>query len=435
MSRLVTDEAVRQLQRDATTVATVCGTAPTTGQQLDYRAFAGVPAGRLHRIRRKGQGRSVIGHPPPTSMRSAARTPTGTSPSRWRPALHRQPGESAGTLLVIGALALLAVRRGGRAGVLPGPAAGPPAAGPGQDRRPARLRRRPAARAAATGVPELDRVAEGLDGSARSGSADLLTAEREFAAGRLAPAADPADRAVHAAGGDHRRRRRPGRGPGGGRRPRSARPSGSPTWSASCSTGPAAVGSDRARVRPSTTILAQQVAEWEPAFRRANRKLEVAGEQGPARGTPRPATLAQVIATLMDNALVHGAGTVTIRTSQTPQLGGGRGARRGPRGAAGAGPADLRAQRQRPPATAPGSAWPWPGRWPRPTAAGWCWSGEARRSSPLPAAGRARRRRGTPGGQRPGVRLRGADDDLAAPAVKSVRFPRGPSGVSGQRPG
>ena len=63
-------------------------------------------------------------------------------------------------------------------------------------------------------------------------------------------------------------------------------------------------------------ILAQQVAEWEPAFRRANSKLEVAGDKG-LHGYATTGTLAQVIATLLDNALVHGAGTVTIRTSQT----------------------------------------------------------------------------------------------------------------------
>jgi len=32
-----------------------------------------------------------------------------------------------------------------------------------------------------------------------------------------------------------------------------------------------------------------------------------------------PVSAAQVIATLLDNALVHGDGTVTIRTSQTPK--------------------------------------------------------------------------------------------------------------------
>jgi signal transduction histidine kinase len=63
-------------------------------------------------------------------------------------------------------------------------------------------------------------------------------------------------------------------------------------------------------------IVGQQVIEWEPAFRRLNRRLAVAGEKGLfAFATPGGAS--QVIATLLDNALVHGAGTVTIRTSRT----------------------------------------------------------------------------------------------------------------------
>ena len=63
-------------------------------------------------------------------------------------------------------------------------------------------------------------------------------------------------------------------------------------------------------------IVAQQVVEWEPAFRRVNRKLEVTGDKGLyAYATPGGAS--QVIATLLDNALVHGAGAVTIRTSKT----------------------------------------------------------------------------------------------------------------------
>jgi signal transduction histidine kinase len=65
-------------------------------------------------------------------------------------------------------------------------------------------------------------------------------------------------------------------------------------------------------------VIAQQVIEWDPAFRRVHRKLEVAGEKGLAAYTT-PGALAQVIATLLDNALVHGAGTVTIRTSRTPK--------------------------------------------------------------------------------------------------------------------
>jgi signal transduction histidine kinase len=63
-------------------------------------------------------------------------------------------------------------------------------------------------------------------------------------------------------------------------------------------------------------VVAQQVIEWDPAFRRANRKLEVTGEKG-LSAYITPGALGQVIATLLDNALVHGAGTVTIRTSRT----------------------------------------------------------------------------------------------------------------------
>jgi len=63
-------------------------------------------------------------------------------------------------------------------------------------------------------------------------------------------------------------------------------------------------------------IVGQQVVEWEPAFRRLNRRLAVAGEKGMS-AFATPGGVSQVIATLLDNALVHGAGTVTIRTSRT----------------------------------------------------------------------------------------------------------------------
>jgi signal transduction histidine kinase len=62
-------------------------------------------------------------------------------------------------------------------------------------------------------------------------------------------------------------------------------------------------------------IIDQQVVEWEPAFRRAGRKLVVTGERG-LRAHVTPGGLAQVLATLVDNALMHGRGTVEIRTSQ-----------------------------------------------------------------------------------------------------------------------
>ncbi|MGH3098908.1 MAG: ATP-binding protein [Streptosporangiales bacterium] len=65
-------------------------------------------------------------------------------------------------------------------------------------------------------------------------------------------------------------------------------------------------------------IVDQQVAEWEPAFRRSGRALAFAGSRGlSARASA--GGLGQVIATLLDNALVHGAGTATVRASATSQ--------------------------------------------------------------------------------------------------------------------
>jgi signal transduction histidine kinase len=62
-------------------------------------------------------------------------------------------------------------------------------------------------------------------------------------------------------------------------------------------------------------IIRQQVIEWEPAFRRAARKLVVIGVRD-LQAHVTPGGLAQVLATLLDNALMHGGGTVTLQTSQ-----------------------------------------------------------------------------------------------------------------------
>jgi signal transduction histidine kinase len=62
-------------------------------------------------------------------------------------------------------------------------------------------------------------------------------------------------------------------------------------------------------------VLDQQCSEWEPAFRRDGRSLTRNGSVGLQVSTT-PGGLAQAIATLIDNALVHGAGTVSLTTRQ-----------------------------------------------------------------------------------------------------------------------
>ncbi|MDQ2814077.1 MAG: HAMP domain-containing histidine kinase [Actinomycetota bacterium] len=63
-------------------------------------------------------------------------------------------------------------------------------------------------------------------------------------------------------------------------------------------------------------IVRQQVIEWEPAFRRVRRKLVVIGVRD-LQAHVTAGGLAQVLATLLDNALMHGGGTVTLQTSQS----------------------------------------------------------------------------------------------------------------------
>jgi len=67
---------------------------------------------------------------------------------------------------------------------------------------------------------------------------------------------------------------------------------------------------------PVDAIVQQQVVEWQPAFAKTERTVTVEGIRG-LWALATPGGLAQVVATLLENALVHGAGTVTVRTRRT----------------------------------------------------------------------------------------------------------------------
>ncbi len=166
------------------------------------------------------------------------------------------------------------------------------------------------------GIPELDRVAEGLDGSAQRIS-ELLAAERQFAADASHQLRTPLTalsmrlEEMLAAAGDSDVVREEGAA--------ALLQAERLTDVVSQLLGRTSRSAVRRPARVSVDdVVAQQVVEWDPAFRRKNRKLEVTGEKN-LTAHITPGTLSQLIATLLDNALVHGAGTVTIRTSRTPK--------------------------------------------------------------------------------------------------------------------
>lgn len=161
------------------------------------------------------------------------------------------------------------------------------------------------------GIPEVDRVAEVLDRSAVR-IADLLAASREFASDASHQLRTPLtalsmrlEEMIEAA--DY---------------PDVVREEGAAAV-AQAERLVAVVEQLLARARhdrtggavasPIDDIIRQQVEEWRPIFRRDGRDVRIVGEQGLV-GMTNPEGLSQIVATLLDNSLMHGAGIVTIHT-------------------------------------------------------------------------------------------------------------------------
>ncbi|MFE9422296.1 ATP-binding protein [Kitasatospora sp. NPDC006697] len=63
-------------------------------------------------------------------------------------------------------------------------------------------------------------------------------------------------------------------------------------------------------------VIRQQAAEWSASLRGTGRRLVTAG-MGQVTATGTPGTVSQVLATLIENSLMHGGGTVTLRVRRS----------------------------------------------------------------------------------------------------------------------
>ncbi|MFF2327040.1 MULTISPECIES: ATP-binding protein [unclassified Streptomyces] len=63
-------------------------------------------------------------------------------------------------------------------------------------------------------------------------------------------------------------------------------------------------------------VVKQQIEEWRPAYRGEGRAIVRSGKKG-LRAVGTPGAVAQVLAALIENSLMHGGGTVALRTRVT----------------------------------------------------------------------------------------------------------------------
>jgi signal transduction histidine kinase len=312
-SRTIESSAKESVQSDAVQLVGVVENRIAAGEKVSPPALSRqIDADRYAVIRVPGQSPITLGHPPGGKVISAQRTGAHGESAMVQESRTVVSQEVGRTLLVILAVALMAVAAAVVLAVQQAQRLAAPLVdlaetaerlGSG-DPRPRHRR---------YGVPELDRVADVLDSSAER-IAKMLTAERRLAADASHQLRTPLtalsmrleeiiatddthtvkDEASIALGQVERLTDVVQRLLTNSRDPRSG----------------SAVAFDL------DEVIKQQMEEWRPAYRGEGRAISRSGTRG-LRAVGTPGAVAQVLATLIENALMHGSGAVLIHTRVT----------------------------------------------------------------------------------------------------------------------
>lgn len=314
VSRLMVDDAAQQLRADATRLVGEVEYARIQETPLDPQQLEQKYPNRYIQIFERGNPpkATVVGTPPPSGqqMTEDAESDSGIFVRVSRDRAQVEQDVYARLLLIVAlAVAALAVAVGlaivqSRRLALPLRDLAMIAERLGSgDARPSKHR---------YGIPELDRVAQVLDRSATRIS-DLLTREREFATDASHQLRTPLTGLTMrleeiVASADH---------------PEVVREEGEAAivqaerLTAVIDELLAAARRQRhSQAEPISIdqVLVQQVTEWDPVFRGVGRKLVLAGTRD-LKALATTGGFGQVIATLLENSLRHGGGTVTVTTS------------------------------------------------------------------------------------------------------------------------
>ncbi|RJL33579.1 sensor histidine kinase [Bailinhaonella thermotolerans] len=314
MSRLVTDETRDSLEREAVRLLNEVENSDPLDRPIDRDQIARNNPGRYIEIDLvPGNQRITIGTPPPadSAMRSQVRSESGTRVLIMMDA-REVTEQSTDALVIIGVVGSMAIAVAVGLAIVQSRRLTLPLQdladiadrlGSG-DARPSKHR---------YGIRELDRVAEVLDRSAVRIS-DLLAAEREFATDASHQLRTPLTGLTIrleeiVASADE---------PDVVREEGAAAIVQAERLTAVIDELLSAARRQRHSHAEPTDIdhvIEQQVKEWTPTFKHAKRRIQVQGQKG-LHALATPGGLAQVIATLLENALTHGDGTVTITTAE-----------------------------------------------------------------------------------------------------------------------